>query len=367
MRKLTVLWIILLALVNTGSAEIINTTGQLFLIEPGARSMGMGGCGTLLGEATGGLYNPAAQALIADVAGTIFSNPHPYYSSNFAFLSLTAAARTEFGYFGASYLSRKGVDGSLYPPEEASALVLAGRPSKRIPLALGFALKILTTQKANFIPINQSPASTYKMAFDLGAVYNGLFPKWTIGQADLEDHDLRMKFGCKFQRGLSFGLAFQNLGGRVKFEQALDPEMLPQTFRADILWGTFESRYGDVKVAGQLQKLLVSRNEQGGYASATTSFFQAWGGGDRQGGWTSRLGVEISALGLISGRIGWSIDHKDHRSYQYRGIGLGPEWLRINAAWVRESVRDVSLEYQSRYDVSANVSFEQMRRWLKIN
>jgi hypothetical protein len=364
--KKTLFSVMLFALfISSGRADDINTTGQLFLIQPGARSVGMGGCGTLLGEGTSGLYNPAAQALAADVNATIFSCPHPYYTSGFDFLVLQAGAKSDFGYIGIAYLSRQGVDGTNYPPEEATALIMAGKPFKRHAFSLGFALKILTTTKANFTPINQSPNNTFKMTVDLGTAYAGLFPQLTLVRTELNDDDLRQRFGRKFTEGISVGLAFQNIGGRVKFEDSIDPEMLPQTFRADLSWYVLESRHGTLLIATEVQKLLIARNSAGGYQGATTSFFQAWGGGAKEGAWTSRLGVELSLLGLISGRIGWSIEHKNHLSFLHRGFGLGPEWLRLNAAWVRQPGLDFSLEDQARFDLSANVTFDQVRHWLK--
>lgn len=159
----------------------IETAGQVFLLGAGARSDGMGGCGALLGEATSGLFNPAAQALTNDLAGTIFSDPRPYFVRGYSHLVLSAAARTEFGYIGADYFSRQGVDGSAFPPEEGSNLILAGRPWRG--LSVGFGIKVLSTKKANFVPLNETIAKTYKTAFDLGAAYTGILPQTTLKQS----------------------------------------------------------------------------------------------------------------------------------------------------------------------------------------
>lgn len=346
-------------------ASNVQTAGKLFLLGAGARSDGLGGCGTLLGEATSGLFNPAAQTLTEDLSGTVFSNPRPYFWKGYDFLVLTAAARTEFGYIGASYLSRRGVDGSNYPPEEGSSLVLAGRPWRG--LALGVALKILSTQKANFVPLNEIGAKTYKTAFDLGVLYAGLMPQVTLGKAPEDVPGLRAKYGRAFRRGLSIGMAFQNLGGRVEYDYAIDIEMLPQTFRADLLWAAYENDWCTVRVVGEAQKLLVERNDASGYENATNALFSAWGSSDREGGWTTRWGIEVSAFGLISGRIGWSADHGESRSFNHVGLGLGPEWLRANFAWVRKPGSDYSWNDGLRLDASANVSYEQVRGWMAIH
>jgi len=248
--------------------------------------------------------------------------------------------------------------------EEASALMLAGRPSRKLNLAVGFTFKILATRKANFIALNQSPAKTYKMAFDLGIVYHGFLPELTIGEVKFRDSDLRQKYALPFPRGVSFGVTFQNLGGAVDFEEAIDVEMLPQLFRSDLLWGIYENRYWDFCVTGQVQKLLVERNEVGGYKDATHAFFHAWSGAENEGTWTSRLGVEFNLLGLLSGRMGWSVEHKEHRAFTYYGLGLGPEWLRINVARQSEPGQDYGLGDELRFDAAVNLSYHQLRGWM---
>lgn len=367
MKKCAPLLLVLVIASCPTQGSDINTAGRLFLFSTGARSVGMGGCGTLLGEAYSGLYNPAAQALTSDLSGAVYINPHPFYGPTFDFLTITAGARTEFGYVGFSYISRQGTEGTNYPPEEASALVLAGRPSRKLKLTIGAAFKILATHKANFVALNQTFSQTYKMAFDLGVTYAGLLSQATLGKPRLDEYDLRAKYGRPFSRGFSLGLAFQNLGGRIEYDYAIDIEMLPQTFRADLLWGVFEGRCWDLRAAGQLQKLLVARNVGGGYRKATDAFFQAWGGGSREGGWTSRLGFELSLFGLASARLGWSVDHGGHRSFTHGGLGLGPEWARANIAWMHESGLHYELTDELRYDLSANVSYEQIRGWMNLD
>jgi hypothetical protein len=161
-------------------------------------------------------------------------------------------------------------------------------------------------------------------------------------------------------------LAFQNLGGRVKFENSINIEMLPQTFRADLLWLSFENQWCTVLAVCELQKLLAKRNLNGGYESATTAFFGAWGGGGREGGWTSRLGFEFNAYGLLSARIGWSVDHGESRSFNHVGWGLGPEWLRANLALLHEPGSDFSWWDGLRLDVGAHLNFDQVRSWMDL-
>lgn len=345
-------------------AADIQTAGKMLLLGVGARSEGMGGCGALLGEAAGGLLNPAAQTITGDLAGSIYSSPRPYFTRGYDFLVITASARTEFGYIGASYMLRHGVEGSDRPPEEGSALLIAGRPWRN--LAVGLGLKILTAQKANFLPINETGSKTYKMAFDLGALYSGLLPQTTLGRIGNQDDNLRTRFARPIKRGLTLSLTVQNLGGRVEFQNAIDIEMLPQTFRADLHWLSFENQWCTIVAVGELQKLLVRRNLNGGYETATTAFFGAWGGGDREGGWSSRLGFEFNAFGLMSARIGWSVDHGENRSFNHVGLGLGPEWLRANLAWVHEPGGAFGWQNGLRLDASAHLSYEQIRGWMAL-
>ena len=365
MKRLTFILLILSGISGLSCGSDVDPAGKVFLLPSGARSLGMGGCGTLLGESYGGLYNPAAQALTSDLSGAVYLNPSPYFISGFDFLTLAAGAHTEFGYIGFSYLSRDGVAGSNLPPEEASSLVLAGRPVKERNFAVGVAMKILASRKANFVSLNQSLSKSYKMAFDLGAVYAGILPQITFGKSEPEENDPRAKYGRPFPRGIAVGLAFQNLGGRINYDYAIDVEMLPQLFRADLLWGIYEGRLWDLRVAGQLNKLLVARNAAGGYKSATDAFTSACGGGSDEGGWTSRMGLELSVLSLASARLGWSVLYGEHCSYTHAGLGLGPEWLRANIAWEHQPGSDYRLSRELRYDLTVNVSYERVRGWTK--
>ncbi len=369
-KPLVILFSILLSL--PAWSYDINTAGKILVLETGARSLGMGGCGTLLGDASGGLYNPAAQALTADLNGSAYLNPHPHSGPNYDYFNVIFGAHSEFGYLGFSYYFRQGIEGTDYPDEEGSALIIAGKPSRRVDLSLGLAFKILTTSKAGFTPLNESWSKSYKMAFDFGAVYSNLFPQITIGKPEIRKRDPRFRFGRPFSRGIAVGLAFQNLGGRIEYDYSPDYEMLPQTFRSDILWGVYEGRIWDFRVAAQLQKLLVSRKKSddpdhplGGYNKATDALFQAWGGGDHEGGWTSRLGFEANLYCLFSGRVGWSVDHKAHRSFIYTGIGLGPEWARLNVVREYEPGSDVDFIDELRFDLTASISYQKFRNWVR--
>ncbi|TKJ40811.1 hypothetical protein CEE37_07555 [candidate division LCP-89 bacterium B3_LCP] len=357
------LYIILCLLPFNLHAMEINPAGRLLLLNTGARAIGMGGCGTLVGESYSGLYNPAAQMLSSNISGSVFINSYPYFAPGYDYLAITAAGKTEFGHIGFSYLSRKGIDGSDLPPEEISSLVLSGRVHKKLNLTYGFGIKILATHKANFIPVNQAFTRTYKMAFDLGLVYYRILPGSTIGNPRYKDSDLKTKFGNPFPRGFTVAVAFQNMGGKVEFEQSIDIEMLPQAFRADFMWGAFESRWLDLRAVAQAQKLLVERNELGGYKTATEAFFQAWSGKSNEGAWVSRAGIELSVFGLISGRIGWSRDHKERSDYVYHGVGIGPEWLRLGAARQHQPGTDLQMKYETRYDLTVNINYERIRGW----
>lgn len=364
--------LIILLLTSGAHAADINTAGKILLLDPGAHSLGLAGCGTFLGEASSGLYNPAALDLAPDVTGSIYLNPHPAFGPNYDFMAVSAGARSEFGYIGFSYLIRKGVEGTEYPDEEASALIFSGKPSQKLNLLWGIAFKILNTRKANFIPLNESWSNTYKMAFDLGLVYAGLFPHWTLG-TDRENgwNDANLKLKNPSRRGVTLGIAFQNLGGGIKYDYALDVDMLPQTFRADLLWEIYRNRIWKARLVGQLQKLLVARKkstdpqyEAGGYNSASDAFFNAWGGGALQGGWTSRLGGEISGFGLICARLGWSKEYHDGYAFHYYGLGLGPEWLRANVAWEHFDGGTVEFTDELRYDISVRSNFKRIRDWI---
>jgi hypothetical protein len=203
------------------------------------------------------------------------------------------------------------------------------------------------------------------MAIDLGILYAGLLPQATLGPVPDELDNLRARFGRPINRGLTLGIAFQNLGGRVEFENFIDVEMLPQLFRADLLWAAYENPWCVMLAVGQLQKLLVERNAAGGYENATSALFGAWGSSHREGGWKSRLGFEFSAIGLFSARIGWSVEYGESRSFNHVGLGLGPEWLRANFALVREPDSGRAWWDGLKLDVSANVTFEQVRGWIK--
>ncbi len=355
------LW--LLTQTASGANYPINTAGKLFLLGTSARSEGMGGCGALLGDPSSGLLNPAAQAFMGDVGGTVYSNPRPYFQRGYDLLVLNAAAHTEFGYISVNYLNRKGEEGTSYPPEEASALILAGKPWRGV--SVGLALKILSTKnRFPFTPLNESDTKTYKTAFDVGAAYAGLFPGITLGKLDEEARNHRLKFGRPFPRGLNLGIALQNLGGSVEYENSTQVEMLPQRFRADLLWGAYLSRWLDLRLACGVEKLLVARNSAGGYKKAGDALFTAWEGRGNEGQWISRCGIEAGIMTLISLRMGWTQEHGTGRFFHHLGLGMGPEWLRANLAWVHEPASDWTWMNGLRMDAAVNVGFDQLRGWL---
>ncbi len=370
--------VVLLILLSAGRARgaEMNPAGKIFLLEPGARSLYLAGCGTLTGEAVSGLYNPAAQMFTPDVTGSVYLNPRPKVGYNHDFWAVSFGAHSEFGALGFYYLTRDGLEDSFYPPEEASALILAGKPSKKINLALGLALKILITQpqRTAFIPLDQPISRTYKMAFDIGAALQGILPRASFGNERYDPSDIRIAPESHFPRGFSAALTLQNLGGSVEYENSLEKLMLPQTFRADLLWGGYHDRRLDVVLAVQVQKLLVSRKkssnpeyEAGGYNSATDALFNAWGGGSLEGGWTARLGGEITAFKRISAGVGWSKDYKSRRSFIYTGIGLGPEWLRLYVSREHEPGGDADFADELRWELSARLSYRQLRDWISGN
>jgi hypothetical protein len=348
------------------NADSIRTAGNVFLQSPGARADGLGGCGTLLGEANSGLMNPAAQVLMDEVAASIYYNPRPYFTKGRGLLVASAAAHSDFGYSGFSYLSQAGFSNSDDPqlrPEDASALLLAGRAWRK--LAAGLSLKILTTQKNGFTPIGGSLSKTYKMAFDLGLIYSGILPQATLGDTNASNDDLHLRFGRRVNPGMALGVAFQNLGGHVDYTD-VDLLPLPQCFRADLLWMVLHQRWVDLYLMAQEQKILVQRDPVTlGYKSASHALFNAWGSGNLEGSWISRLGVETTVLCLVSLRMGWSVDHGTGRSFNHAGIGLGPQWLRADLAWIHEAGSDFTWENGFRMDISANLSYERIRHWMK--
>jgi hypothetical protein len=348
------------------NADSIRTAGNVFLQTPGARADGLGGCGTLLGEANSGLMNPAAQVLMDDVAASIYYNPKPYYTKGRGLLAASAAAHSDFGYSGFSFLSQAGFSNSDDPqvrPEDATALLLAGRAWRN--LAVGLSLKILTTQKNGFTPLGGTLTKTYKMAFDLGVIYSGLIPQTTLGDTNSIYDYFHLRFGRKVNRGLTLGLTLQNMGGSVDYTD-VDMLPLPQNFRADALWTLVSQRWIDLIVMAEEQKILVQRDPVTlGYKSAGHALFYAWGSGNLEGSWISRCGVEATVLCLFSLRAGWSVDHGAGRAFNHAGLGLGPQWLRADLAWIHEPGSDFTWQNGFRMDVSANLSYEKIRRWMK--
>jgi hypothetical protein len=366
MQKLISLVVVVLVAAGSAAATEINTAGKIFMLEQGARSLGMAGCGTFLGEAYSGLYNPAAQVLSTDVTGSFYINPTPFFGPNYDYIAVTMGARTEFGYLGFSYMARDGIDATDYPPEEATAIMIAGKPSRRINLGIGLAFKILVTepQRAAAIAVNENPLKAYKMAFDFGIALGGILPEATF---DLRKDAFGFPVDEKIRKrknGFAAGIAFQNFGGSVEYEDSIEEWMLPQLFRADLMWTVLRSKDWEVKLVEQAQKLLVELNEQGGYQKARDALFQAWGGGSREGGWTTRLGFEVTAKQLVSGRIGWSKNHRTGYAFNYYGLGLGRHWLRFNVALEHMPGSDADFGDELRFDLSAGLTYQQLRKWV---
>lgn len=242
-------------------------------ISPDARASGMGEVGTAIADDINAIYwNPGGLAFHEFVPGKVGSDQEPipyrqvalsfspwlpqfnadlFYSYgtigqyfedldgtvaiNFIFMNLGEFTRTaddgrKLGKFISNEFSLGLSYGTIIAPD----------------LGVGFQLRYIQSNLAPAAPGQQAAGVGISGAFDLGIL-------WKPQALDL--------FGLDLGGLFSVGMNLQNVGPKITYKSESDP--LPTTLRVGTAFTVVKDEFNDLKLAVDVSKLLVKRDELG--------------------------------------------------------------------------------------------------------
>jgi hypothetical protein len=115
----------------------------------------------------------------------------------------------------------------------------------------------------------------------------------------------------------SFGFNLQTLGPKITYISESDP--LPTNIKVGLAYTIFKDEFNDLKVAVDLQKLLVRRDTAGGSDPVPYSLFTAW----RTPGIETAFGLEYWYEKIIAIRGGYFTEPSNLGGRQFWNVGAG--------------------------------------------
>ena len=302
--------------------------GVVFLrIQPNVRSQGMGGASVALAEnALPQATNPAALAFhkkFSFYAGggewlPDFNLGLSYYCGgiaghieNFGTVGL-AVRRLSFGeYF------RHDRFGNELHSFNSYDLAITGSFGLDIGqhFAVGFGTSIIRSRLADMGAGSElSSASATAVAFDMGLLIHDIGSQLTIAPAWDEIGWL----GIPHTRGLTFGIALQNIGPDINYSEAEQSDPLPRNLAVGVSYRPVDLEGFGLTLAADINHSLVRSDS---YSS----------------GAIINAGVEISLARVIELRGGYIHDEIGEIKTPTLGVALGPERYRLECSYIPES------------------------------
>lgn len=232
------------------------------MISPGARAAGMGEAFVAVADdATATFWNPAGLAQIdnkelhlmhvnwlpefgSDLYYDFASYVHPVpnvgtFGLNVTFLNLgeqvhTDETGTQLGTFNSNEYSIAGTYGTKLSSD----------------LSVGLGLRYIRSNLAGGVGVGaeQGEGVANAFSFDLAAMYT--FP---------------------FAPKLNFGMNLSNLGPKITYIDAAQADPLPTNLKLGLAYKIVDTKFNKLTVVGDLNKLMVKRNEDG----STDPFYKA--------------------------------------------------------------------------------------------
>ena len=291
-------------------------------IAPDARSSGMGETGTAIADNANAVYwNPGGLAFLDYYSrGSEFEDPELFRQVSLAYspwlpqfqadlyysYGVFAQHIEDVGTIAANFMymnlgkftrtSREGQPLEEFVSNEFAFSVAFGMKVTS-ELGLGFNLKYI---RSNLTPafIN-SPASTgNSAAIDVGV----LWKPQNLGF--MEDN-------------LSLGLNLQNIGPKITYVSESDP--LPTNLKLGAAYRVYKDDFNDLKVAVDVHKLLVNRDEHGGSDPVPISLWTGW----ENPGVEFSVGTEWWYDQIVAFRAGYFTEPSNLGGRQFWNLGAG--------------------------------------------
>lgn len=273
-------------------------------ISPDARSSGMGETGVAIADDANAVYwNPGGLGFLDYLTeGDEFTDPIPYRQVMLSFSPWLPQFNADLFYSYGTYaqyiedvgtiavnlmfmnlgeFTRTTQNGQVLGTFNSNEFALGAYYGTTITddLGLGVGLKYIRSNLTPATETSQAGAGN-SVAVDIGLMWKPL--------------DLWI-----FEDNLSAGLNLQNLGPKITYISESDP--LPTNIRAGLAYRIYKDEFNDLKLALDLQKLLVKRDADGGSDPVPVSLVTAW----ENPGMEFSIGAEYWYEQVIAMRAGY--------------------------------------------------------------
>lgn len=142
------------------------------------------------------------------------------------------------------------------------------------------------------------------------------------GQANAFAVDIGLLKKNFFVDRLNLGLNISNIGPKITFVDASQADPLPTNFKLGFAYRVLDQEFNRLTVAVDMNKLLVSKNEDGTSDALIKAFLTAWDNDQANKGIIYNFGAEYWYAELIALRAGYNWDKAGRASYLTVGAGL---------------------------------------------
>ncbi len=344
-KKIDLTRVFWLNLVLIQSVLAVSQSGSDWLTHPiEASTLGNGGAVTALSaEAQAIFYNPAGLSYIPLISGAFsFKRDLAGMPGQLNHLALGVNLK-KFGVVGFSLQTykyrtsnRTGVSGPSITGENqtlgyAIGLAWAQKVSRRG--AWGLQFKLLHTQ----LDWGTDQGSAYTFNFDLGLVYRNLLSRWAIKRPRRES-PARLRFiSHRLPPGISWGMAVLNIGPAVRLLPTASAEYQPMTLRLGANYNFYDTDELGLVLMLDCQKRLVPHLKSTAAAPFYRSIFMAWADDPFKMELREMIyhfGLTATIQYLATLRLGFIYDEMGRFKTWTFGVGLGPETMQINLAYL---------------------------------
>ena len=259
------------ALIGSAKAQIVQTTAVPFLqIEPDSRAAGMGMTGVGVANNASALYwNPAGLAGQVGAEITFTHAPwlpalgadlfYEYLAGKYAVEGLGTFAG-HVTYLNLGEQERTDAQGNVLGTFKSYDLAIGASYGTNIMenLAVGTGLRLIYSNLAGGVEVEgQATRAGVAVGVDLGLL-------WTpqVGDGKIEP---------------SLGFNLSNMGPTIQYSDSDQADAIPTNLRFGGAVGVNLDEFNSITWALDLNKLLVSRNEDGGYDPFYQAIFSSWG------------------------------------------------------------------------------------------
>ena len=311
MKKSILAGLAILSLMGSSSLFAQSESAVPFLlISPGARAAGMGeSFVSIADDATATYWNPAGLAFQSKrQISLMHSNWLPQLASDLFYDYATYVHPMEgLGTAGLAVtylnLGEQTITGEDSPDPlgtfSSYEFAISGSFGANVSdnSAVGITLKYIRSNLASVgAGAEQGDGRANAFAFDLGYMHKNLF-----------------------MNRFNFGANLTNMGPKVTYIDAAQADPLPTNLRVGFSYGIIEEEFNQLRIAVELDRILVKKNDDGTSDSWYKALATSWSDGDP---FIYNIGMEYWYNNLIALRTGHHYDEVGKVKYVTFGAGL---------------------------------------------